>query len=137
YKSWNNAEGGPAISPLDRLRPLVNLGAETTGVRHDPDSTEIEPIRVPASLNRHVRMSLLVRVPLASTKQKPELVVVEIEHNASKFGGELGRSSSVQYRNRWCVFGPRLLRSRDTCSSSSSSTPFSPLPRMCRETRLP
>ena len=31
-----------------------------------------------------------MRVTLASTKQKPEVVVVKIEHVATKCGGELG-----------------------------------------------
>lgn len=59
-------------------------------MRHDPDSTEIEPIRVPAGLDCHVRVIPLVRVALASSEEQPELVVAEIEDAASKFGGELG-----------------------------------------------
>lgn len=64
-------------------------------MRHDPDSTEIEAIRVPAGLNRHVGMISLVRVALTSSEEQSELVVVEIEHVASKLGGELGSPRAV------------------------------------------
>lgn len=57
---------------------------------HDADPAQIEPVGIPASLDRHVGVIPFVRVTLASTKQKPELVVVQIEHAATKFGSELG-----------------------------------------------
>ena len=62
YKSWNDPEAGSAISPLDGLRSLGNLGAETAWMRRDSNSAQIEAIRVPAGLDGYVRMITLVRV---------------------------------------------------------------------------
>lgn len=64
-------------------------------MRHDADTTEIEAIRVPAGLNRHVGVIPFVRVALAGSEEQPELVVIEIEDAPTQFGGELSGSWSV------------------------------------------
>ena len=56
---------------------------------HDPDSTKIKSIRVPTSLDRHVRMIPFVGVSFAGSIQQPELVVLQIENATTKFSGEL------------------------------------------------
>lgn len=91
YKSWNDSKAGSAIGPLDRLGPFGNFRAETAWMRHDPDSAQIESIRVPTGLDRHVRMIALVRVAVTSLVKQAELTVVEIKHATSKFGGKLSR----------------------------------------------
>lgn len=64
-------------------------------MRRYPDPTQVEPIRVPAGLNCHVEVISFVRVTLAGSEEQPELMVVEIEHVASKFGGKLGSPRPV------------------------------------------
>ena len=68
-----------AIGPLDRFGSFGNFGAESAGMRHDPDSSKIKAVGVPASLDGHVRMISFVGVAFAGTVQQPELVVVQIE----------------------------------------------------------
>lgn len=63
----------------------------------DPDPAQIEPIRVPASLNRHVGVISLVRVPLTSSNEYSELVVVQIEYVATKLSSE-GSSPRAMFR---------------------------------------
>jgi hypothetical protein len=64
-------------------------------MRRDPDSTKIEAIRVPTSLYRHVGMIQFVGVSFAGSIQKPEIMVVKIEHAATKLGGELGSTGTM------------------------------------------
>ena len=52
-------------------------------MRSNPDSPEIEAIRVPARLDRNVGMSSLVRMSLAGPVQQTEFVVIQNEEMTS------------------------------------------------------
>lgn len=59
-------------------------------MRSHSDTAEIEPVRVPASLDRDVGMRSLVRMAGTSSMKKFELLVGQIEFTSSKFGGKFG-----------------------------------------------
>jgi hypothetical protein len=95
YKFWNDTEAGPAIGPFYYCRVFGRSGAEPTRMWGDANSPQIKSVGVPARLNGDVGVSALVRVAGARSIQKSELVIREIEHLSSKFGGELGTESSM------------------------------------------
>jgi len=64
-------------------------------VRGDANPTKVEPVGVPAGLDRDVGMSPLVSVPGTSTVQEPELVVRQVEQQPPQIQGESGGTWTV------------------------------------------
>jgi hypothetical protein len=95
YKIWNDTEAGPAISPFYHCRVFGRSGAKATRMWGDANSPQVKPVSVPAILYGDVGVGPLVRVPGARTIQQSEIVVGQIEHLASQFGGEHGTESSM------------------------------------------
>ena len=56
---------------------------------HDPDSSKIKAVGIPASLDGHVRMISFVGVAFAGTVQQSEVVIVQIKHCSTKLGSKL------------------------------------------------
>ena len=77
-----HAESRPAVCPLQDLGPLRRIRAEEAWVRGDANPTKIQPVGVPAGLDRDVGMRPLVRVPGTGPVQQAELVVRQVEQEA-------------------------------------------------------
>ena len=90
YKSWYDAEGCSAIGPLDRFRAFGNLGAESAGMRHDPDSPKIQPVGIPTSLDGHIGMIAFERVAFTGSVEPAEFAILQIKDAAPQLGRQLG-----------------------------------------------
>ena len=64
-------------------------------MRHDADPAQIQPVRVPTSLDCHVRVIPLVRVTCAGPMQEPKVMVIQIENATKQFSRELGGTGAV------------------------------------------
>ena len=64
-------------------------------MRCDAHPAQVEPIGVPARLDRDVGMSPLVSVPVAGQVQEAELVVRQVEQQPAHFASESGGTRTV------------------------------------------
>lgn len=69
----------PPVSPGDHLRAPRRGGAQPAGVGDDAHAPEIEPVRIPARLHRHVVVEVAVRVAVAGLDEELEAGAVEGE----------------------------------------------------------
>jgi hypothetical protein len=77
-------ETRPTISPLDRRRELRSNGAEFVGFGVDANSAEVEPVCVPASLDRNVGVGQAIGVACTGFVSQLELFVGKGEELASE-----------------------------------------------------
>lgn len=59
----------PLERPVDNRGALREFGREIQRRRPDPDTTEIQPVRIPTSLDRHVPGRAATRVPTAGSDE--------------------------------------------------------------------
>ena len=84
-----------ALSSAHSIVSLRRIRAESAWVRGDADPTEVEPVGIPAGLDRDVGMSPLVSVPGTGTVQEPELVIRRSNRSPRRFQGESGGTGTV------------------------------------------
>lgn len=95
YKSWNDSKAGTPIRPLNYFLAFRHISAKSAGMWRDANSAQIEAVRIPTCLNRDIRMSPFVCMPLAGKVQQVEFMIFEVEHAASKFCREISTSQPM------------------------------------------
>jgi hypothetical protein len=75
----DHTEGCPSISPSQDVLSLRCIGAESARVRGDANPTKIEPVSIPAGLDRDVGVCSFMGMPGTSTVQEAELLIRQVE----------------------------------------------------------
>ncbi len=91
------------VCPADRFRFPGFLRAKTPGVRFDAHSSQVQPVRIPASLDRDVGMRGFVRMPRTSFVQPMKIVISQFEQVSPQRQGEI-RSALTMIGVRAFVF---------------------------------
>src|SRR5688500_17216475 len=76
YITGSDPEGGSAVRPVNDLGSLGDFSAESAWMGRDANSTQIQPIGIPACLDRHVGVRPFMRMTLASPVEKSKRIVV-------------------------------------------------------------
>ena len=75
HHSGDDSQRCPAVGPREYCWLLGRVGGEIERVWSDANASQVEPVRIPAGLDRDIRMSSLVRMPGARAVQQLEVVV--------------------------------------------------------------
>ena len=92
---WYDSKTGSAIRPFDDVWSFGNCCTKPTWMRHDADSSEIEPIRILACLNCHIGVSSLVSVPFTSSVEKSKRVIVKAENSVTQVRSKFRRTGAM------------------------------------------
>jgi hypothetical protein len=88
HQFGNDLECGPPIGPLEHLHGLGGVRTEFLRVGHHSHSAQVKAIRVPARLDRNVRIGQAIGVVGAGFVEKLEVGIGKVEKIATEFGGE-------------------------------------------------
>jgi hypothetical protein len=94
-------------------------------MRGDADTAQVEPIRIPARLDRDIGVWRFVRVTLAGATQEPMKVVVQFERAPVKLAGAFRCAQTV------LGIGSLVDASTSAPVSAASRTPFSSTRAQC------
>jgi hypothetical protein len=91
----NDLKCGPPVCPFNDFGAFGDFGTESLGMGHHIDSPQIEPIRIPTSLDRNVGIRMPFRMQAAGSMEQIEILVGKVEHFASEFHRQIDTTFAV------------------------------------------